>query len=160
MSRPIRFYVAVLPNADWNTLLGRYHQCEALGFDVAAVADHFVDWTNPPSPWFDLFTLAAAVAARTERIRILSCVAQIPLRGPAMCARQTLSVDQISNGRFELGLGIGLPIDPSYRMMGIPNWDNPERVARFTEYVEIVDSMLSNEVTSYSGKYYQIEEAV
>ena len=124
------------------------------------MADHFVDWSNPPSPWFDLWTHAAAVAARTSRITLSTCVAQIPLRNPAMCARQALSVDHISNGRLELGLGLGLTIDPSYAMMGIPNWDNKERVARFVEYVEIVDHLLSNEVTSYKGKFYEINEAV
>jgi alkanesulfonate monooxygenase SsuD/methylene tetrahydromethanopterin reductase-like flavin-dependent oxidoreductase (luciferase family) len=77
-----------------------------------------------------------------------------------MCARQALSVDHISNGRLELGLGLGLTIDPSYAMMGIPNWENKERVARFVEYVEIVDQLLSNEVTSYKGKFYEINGAV
>ena len=66
----------------------------------------------------------------------------------------------ISNGRFELGLGIGIPIDPSYEMIGIPNWTNKERVDRFPEYVEIVDQLLSNEVTTYEGKYHQINGAV
>ena len=160
MGHEVRFQVLILPNASWDELLGRYRKCEQLGFDLAGMADHFVDWTNPPSPWFDLWTLAAAVAVRTESIRLSTCVAQIPLRGPAMCARQALSVDNISKGRLELGLGLGLTSDPSYAMMGVPNWDNPERVARFTEYVEIVDRMLSNEVTSYSGKYYQVQEAI
>lgn len=160
MAHELRFQVLILPNADWNTLLGRYLRVEALGFDLAGMADHFVDWTNPPSPWFELWTLAAAAAARTSRLRLATCVAQIPLRDPAMFARQALSVEHISEGRIELGLGLGLTSDPSYHMMGIPNWDNKERVARFVEYVEIVDKLLSNEVTSYSGKFYQINEAV
>lgn len=160
MTHDLRFQAMLLPNAPWDTLLGRYQQCERLGFDIAGMADHFVDWTNPPSPWFDLWTLAAAVAARTDRIRLSTCVAQIPLRGPAMCARQALSVDHISNGRLELGLGLGLTSDPSYAMMGIPNWDNRERVARFTEYVEIVDRMLRDEVTSYRGNYYEVQDAI
>jgi alkanesulfonate monooxygenase SsuD/methylene tetrahydromethanopterin reductase-like flavin-dependent oxidoreductase (luciferase family) len=160
MTHELRFQVVVLPNTDWNTLLARFQRIEELGFDLVGMADHFVDWTNPPSPWFDLWTQAAAVAANTSRIRLCACVAQIPLRGPAMLARQALSVDHISNGRLELGLGLGLPIDPSYAMMGIPNWSNKERVARFGEYVEIVDGLLTNEVTSYKGKFYQIDQAV
>jgi len=160
MGFDIRFQVLTLPNTSWEALLERFQNIEKLGFDMAGMADHFVDWTNPPSPWFDLWTHAAAVAARTSRIILSTCVAQIPLRDPAMCARQALSVDNISNGRLELGLGLGLTIDPSYAMMGIPNWDNKERVARFVEYVEIVDQLMSNEVTSYKGKYYEINEAV
>jgi len=160
MAHELRFQVGVLPNSDWNTLLARFLLIEELGFDLVGMADHFVDWTNPPSPWFDLWTLAAAVAAKTSRLRLSTCVAQIPLRNPAMLARQALSVDHISNGRLELGLGLGLPIDPSYAMMGIPNWSNKERVARFGEYVEIVDGLLTNEVTSYKGKFYEVNEAV
>ena len=160
MAYALRFQVVVLPNTDWNALLARFLAIEELGFDLVGMADHFVDWTNPPSPWFDLWTQAAAVAANTDRIRLCACVAQIPLRNPAMLARQALSVDHISNGRLELGLGLGLPIDPSYAMMGIPNWSNKERVARFEEYVEIVDGLLTNEVTSYKGKFYQVDEAV
>ena len=160
MVHELRFQVVVLPNTDWDALLARFLAVEELGFDLVGLADHFVDWTNPPSPWFDLWTQAAAVAANTSRIRLSTCVAQIPLRNPAMLARQALSVDHISNGRLELGLGLGLPIDPSYAMMGIPNWSNKERVARFGEYVEIVDGLLTNEVTSYKGKFYQVDEAV
>lgn len=160
MAFDIRFQVLTLPNTSWEALLERFQTIEKLGFDIAGMADHFVDWTNPPSPWFDLWTHAAAVAASTSRIILSTCVAQIPLRDPAMCARQALSVDNISNGRLELGLGLGLTIDPSYAMMGIPNWDNRERVARFVEYVEIVDRLMSNEVTSYKGKFYEINEAV
>ncbi len=160
MAFDIRFQVLTLPNTSWEALLERFQNIENLGFDIAGMADHFVDWSNPPSPWFDLWTHAAAVAARTSRITLSTCVAQISLRDPAMCARQALSVDNISNGRLELGLGLGLTIDPSYAMMGIPNWDNKERVARFVEYVEIVDQLMSNEVTSYKGKFYEINEAV
>jgi alkanesulfonate monooxygenase SsuD/methylene tetrahydromethanopterin reductase-like flavin-dependent oxidoreductase (luciferase family) len=156
----LRFQVLTLPNAPWPELLGRFQRIEALGFDLAGMADHFVDWTNPPSPWFDLWTQAAAVAANTSRLRLSTCVAQIPLRNPAMLARQALSVEHISNGRIEVGLGLGLTSDPSYAMMGIPNWDNKERVARFKEYVEIVDGLLRNETTSYKGKFYEINEAV
>ncbi len=104
--------------------------------------------------------MLAAVAQATSRIRIAPCVAQIPLRNPALFARQALSVDHISKGRLELGLGLGLPIDPSYEMMGIPNWSNKERAARFKEYVEIVDRLLSNEVTTYKGQFYEVNGAV
>lgn len=160
MSHKLRFFVLILPNTSWDGLLARYQTVESLGFDMAGMADHFVDWTNPPSPWFELWTLAAAVAAKTSRLRLSTCVAQIPLREPAMFARQALAVDHISDGRLEVGLGLGLPIDPSYAMMGIPNWSNKERVARFSEYVEIVDRLLSDEVTSYKGRYYEVNEAV
>ena len=160
MRQDLRFQVLILPNLPWEQLLGRFTRVEQLGFDLAVTGDHFVDWTNPPSPWFELWTVLSAVAQSTSTIRIAPCVAQIPFRNPAFFARQALTVDHISNGRLEIGLGLGLPIDPSYDIMGIPNWSNPERAARFKEYVEIVDRLLSNEVTTYQGRFYQVNHAV
>lgn len=160
MTHELRFQVLVLPNASWSELVKRFKLIEDLGFDLVGTGDHFVDWTNPPSPWFESWTLLAAVARETTRVRIGPLVAQIPLREPAMFARQALAVDHLSNGRLELGLGIGLTIDPSYDMMGIPNWSVKERVVRFKEYVHIVDQLLSNEVTTYKGRFYEVKEAV
>ena len=160
MTSELRFQVLILPNLSWNELLSRFKFVEELGFDLAGTGDHFVDWTNPPSPWFEAWTQLAAVARETARIRISTHVAQIPLRNPAMFARQALTVDHLSNGRLELSLGVGLTTDPSYDMMGIPNWSAKERVARFKEYVEIVDQLLSNEVTTYKGRFYEVNEAV
>ena len=160
MNHELRFQVLTLPNVPWNEFLCRYKFIEELGFELAGTADHFVDWSNPPSSWFEQLTLLAAIARETTRIKLATCVTQIPLRNPAMLARQVRSLDHISNGRFELGLGVGLTIDPSYEIMGIPNWSAQERVARFKEYVEIVDQLLSNEVTTYKGRYYEVNNAV
>ncbi|MDH3715353.1 MAG: LLM class flavin-dependent oxidoreductase [Gammaproteobacteria bacterium] len=119
-----------LPNTSWDELLRRFQVIEDLGFDLAGTGDHFVDWSNPPRPWFDTWTFLAAVARETTRIRLAPYVAQIPLREPAMLARQALTLDHISGGRLDVGLGIGLEIDPSYDMMGIPDWSVKRYVAR------------------------------
>ena len=126
---------------------------EALGFDLVATADHFVDWRNPSIPWLEGWTVLAAAARETSRIKIATYVTQIPFRNPAMLARQALTVDQISQGRLIVGIGTGLVEDPAYDMIGIPNWSYAERVARLKEYVEIVDLMLTNETTTYRGAY-------
>jgi alkanesulfonate monooxygenase SsuD/methylene tetrahydromethanopterin reductase-like flavin-dependent oxidoreductase (luciferase family) len=160
VTRDLRFQVLVLPNAPWNETLSRFTYVEQLGFDLVTTADHFVDWKNPAVPWLEAWTVLAAVARETTRIRLATYVSQIPLRHPAVLARQALTVDQISGGRLEVGLGTGLTIDPAYDMIGIPNWEPKERVARFGEYVEIVDRLLSNERSSYDGRYYRIRDAV
>ena len=159
MTRDLRFQVLILPNASWTEVLSRFKYVEDLGFDLATTADHFVDWKNPAVPWFEAWTVLAAVARETARIRLATYVSQIPLRNPAVLARQALTVDHISGGRLEVGLGTGLAIDPAYDMIGIPNWEPKERVARFREYVEIVDRLLSNEKSSYEGSYYRVKDA-
>lgn len=160
MPHDLRFFTMILPNQPWPELLRRYRQLEQLGIDLAAFADHFVDWTGNKGPWFECFSLLTAVAAHTSRIRLGAYVAQIPLRNPALLAHQALTIDHVSNGRLELGLGLGLPSDPSYAMMGLPNWSNRERVARFPEYVQLVDRLLRDDVTTYHGQHYRADNAV
>jgi alkanesulfonate monooxygenase SsuD/methylene tetrahydromethanopterin reductase-like flavin-dependent oxidoreductase (luciferase family) len=160
MTHALRFQVLVLPNAPWDTVLARVRYVEDLGFDLVTTADHFVDWTNPGVPWLEAWTVLAAAARETTRIRLATYVSQIPLRHPALLARQALTVDHVSGGRLEVGLGTGLTIDPAYDMIGIPNWEPKERVERFGEYVEVVDRLLANERSSYEGRYYRIQNAM
>jgi alkanesulfonate monooxygenase SsuD/methylene tetrahydromethanopterin reductase-like flavin-dependent oxidoreductase (luciferase family) len=157
MAHALRFHVLILPNVGWAELKARFIRLEELGFEVGALPDHFVDWTNPVVPWFESWTSLAAIAQATSSIRLTTCVTQIPLRNPAMLARQVLTLDHVSNGRIELGLGTGLSIDPSYAMTGLPNWEPKERVDRFGEYVELVGRLLSQEVTTFEGRYYKVE---
>jgi alkanesulfonate monooxygenase SsuD/methylene tetrahydromethanopterin reductase-like flavin-dependent oxidoreductase (luciferase family) len=159
MPRELRFSVLVLPNVPWAEFLRRCREVEELGFDVIGLPDHLVDWAGSKPPWFELWALLSAVAMATTRVRLGPLVAQIPLRNPALFALQALTADHISGGRLEIGLGIGLEIDPAYRMMGIENWAAKERVDRFGEYVEIVDRLLSHEETTYQGHYYRVDGA-
>lgn len=141
-------------------VLQRFKRVEDLGFDLATTGDHFVDWNNPELPWLEAWTVLAAVARETSRIRLATYVTQVPFRNPALLARQAMTVDQISGGRLEVGLGTGLRIDPAYDMMGIENWEAKERVARLKEYTEIVALLLENESASFEGKYYTIKNAM
>lgn len=160
MVRPLRFPVLCLPNVSWDVLQERVVRLERLGIEVVGLPDHFVDWTNPPSPWFESWTALTGLAASTTSIRLASCVAQIPFRNPAMFARQALTLDHISRGRLEIGLGTGLVGDPSYAMIGIPDWESKERVARLVEYLEIVDRLLRDAVTSFEGDFYRVTGAI
>ena len=159
MPHSLRFSVLVLPNVPWAEFLRRCCQVEALGFDALGLADHLVDWAGGKGPWFELWTQLSAVAMATTRIRLATLVAQIPLRNPALLALQALTADHVSGGRLDLGIGTGLEIDPSYRMMGINNWTAKERVARFGEYVEVVKRLLSDDETTFDGRYYQVDAA-
>jgi alkanesulfonate monooxygenase SsuD/methylene tetrahydromethanopterin reductase-like flavin-dependent oxidoreductase (luciferase family) len=160
MPFPLRFHVLLLPNVDWAELKARVLWLEQLGVEVAALADHVVDWANPTVPWLETWTALPALAGATRTIRLSTVVTQIPLRNPAMLARQLFTLDHISRGRIELGLGTGLTIDPSSSMIGVPNWEPRERVERFGEYVELISRLFSQEVTTYQGHYYQTEGAV
>ena len=159
MAYPLRFHVMLLPNVGWAELRARVLRLEELGVEVAALADHVVDWANPTVPWFDTWTVLPALAEATRTIRLSTVVTQIPLRNPAMLARQLFTLDHVSNGRIELGLGTGLTSDPSSTMIGVPNWEPKERVERFGEYVDLIGRFLSDDVTTYHGRYYQVDGA-
>ena len=89
------------------------------GFRGGATGDHFCNWADPPSYWLEAYTALAGVAAATSTLRISTAVTQIPLRSPGVVAHQAITLDQVSGGRFELGLGTGLTIDPGTEMLGI-----------------------------------------
>jgi alkanesulfonate monooxygenase SsuD/methylene tetrahydromethanopterin reductase-like flavin-dependent oxidoreductase (luciferase family) len=160
LSHELRFGIAFLPDVPWDEFVRRFLYIEELGFDIAGFGDHFAHFFYPSQPWFEAWTLLSALATQTSKIRIGTLVTPIAWRNPAFLARQAMTVDHISNGRLELGLGSGVRSDRSYEMTGIPNWSPRERVARFSEYVEIVDQLLRNKVTNYEGQYYKVKEAV
>ena len=162
MRHQLRISVLISPNVPWAEFVRRCCHVEELGFDGVCFADHFTDYRGAKGargPWFEMWSLLSAVAMATTRIRLQTLVAQVPFRNPALFALQALTADHISIGRLDVGLGCGTQHDLSYQMMGIENWGAKERVARFGEYVQIVERLLSQEETSYRGRYYQVEAA-
>ncbi|MFW9844411.1 MAG: LLM class flavin-dependent oxidoreductase [Candidatus Thorarchaeota archaeon] len=158
----IRFGAVILQDFPYQELVKLWQKFDSLNFDSTWIADHFVNYAHPDSPWLDGWSTLAGLAASTSRIRIGTLVTSIPFRHPAVLARQAMTVDHISNGRLEIGIGAGAPgsIDPSYTMTGIENWSTEERVERLKEQVEIVDTLLSNIKSSYEGKYYQLKDVI
>jgi alkanesulfonate monooxygenase SsuD/methylene tetrahydromethanopterin reductase-like flavin-dependent oxidoreductase (luciferase family) len=159
MSQALRFSIISIQDQPWPTMVEQWKRIEGLGFDSLWIADHFVDPFNPRGNWLDGWTLLSALATQTTRIRVGTLVTNFIYRNPAMIAKQALTVDHISGGRLELGLGATTEIDPSHAMTGAAVWSPAERVGRFREVVAIVDGMLRNEVTTYTGRYYQVGEA-
>ncbi len=161
MEHKLRFVVGAIQDAPWPEMIARWQRVESMGLDGLMLADHFVNFAQPNAPWFEAWTLLAALATQTKTIRI-GLLTAIPWRNPAFLARQAMTVDHISNGRLDLGLGAGAPgaIDISYAMTGTPDWPAKERVERFREVVEIVDQLLRNPESSYVGQYYQLKGTI
>ncbi len=158
MPRPLRFGLCTDQNLPFPTLVEHWQRFEQLGFDSAWDCDHYVQPSRPTGPYFEGWTLLAGLAARTERIRIGVLVSCNTFRHPALLAKEAVTVDHISNGRLDVGLGAGW-YKPEHEQFGIPFPSNAELVVRFREAVEIVDRLLRDEVTTYEGRYYQLREA-
>lgn len=145
-------------NLTWEETVQRWKYFEQMGFDSVWDCDHFQQPSRPHGPYFEGWTLLAALAAQTSRIRIGVLVSCNTFRHPALLAKEAVTVDHISHGRLELGIGAGWYV-PEHSAFGIPFPDSAELVARFREAVQIVDLLLRQDVTTFAGDYYQITEA-
>jgi F420-dependent oxidoreductase-like protein len=155
----VRFGIVTDQNLPWPTLVERWRLFETLGFDSAWDCDHLVQPSRPTGPYFEAWTLLAGLAVRTERIRIGVLVSCNTFRHPALLAKEALTLDHLSNGRLDLGLGAGW-YEPEHRAFGLDFPPPAELVGRFGEAVEVVDSLLRNDSTTYHGRYYQLDEAL
>ena len=164
----MRFGIEVPQDAPFPDLVERWHRVEELGFDHLWVADHSADtrtdlsgdYRNLDATWFDGWTVLAVMAMETTHIRIGTLVSNPVLRPPALLAKEALTIDHLSEGRLELGIGTGIePLD--HATMGLDYWSPGERVARFSEYVEVVDGLLANPSRAYAfeGRFYRTREA-
>ncbi len=160
MNSALRFGIIQLQNRPWATLAKNCQIIESLGYDSFWVGDHFVNGHNLEEDWLDGWSVLTALAAQTHTIRIGALVTNIIYRNPAVLAKQALTVDHISQGRLNLGIGATSERDPSHRMTGVEVWKTAERVQRFREVIEIVDLMLRNETTTYQGRYYTVADAL
>jgi alkanesulfonate monooxygenase SsuD/methylene tetrahydromethanopterin reductase-like flavin-dependent oxidoreductase (luciferase family) len=152
--------VITIQNAPWNKLVERWKYIDNAEFDSLWVADHFAHWKMRSMIFFECWTTLCGMACKTSRIRIGTAVTNIGWRHPAWLTKQAITVDHMSNGRLDLGLGAGGSSDLEHSMTGIEKWSAREKVERFEEYVEIVDKLLCNPLISFHGKYYNLEEAI
>jgi alkanesulfonate monooxygenase SsuD/methylene tetrahydromethanopterin reductase-like flavin-dependent oxidoreductase (luciferase family) len=140
-----------------DALRGRWRDAEGAGFDVLWNCDTVVEPDRPRHTLFDGPATLTMMAADTRHIRVGTLVTSLYFRQPVTFAKAAVTVDHLSGGRVELALGVG---DPSAgAKAGGVDWPAGERVARFGEFVELVDLLLRQEVTTYRGRFYNCEEA-
>jgi len=148
------FGMYVPQNAPFPVLAERFRRAEQLGFDQVWVADHIRDHRGVDSPWYDGWLVLAALAQTTRTIRLGTLVSNPVLRPPALLARMAATLDQLSGGRLELGIGTGIARF-DHAAAGVPFWPMAERVKRFAEYVALVDRLLTEAPApvSVAGEY-------
>jgi alkanesulfonate monooxygenase SsuD/methylene tetrahydromethanopterin reductase-like flavin-dependent oxidoreductase (luciferase family) len=131
---------------------------EEVGFDSLWTGDNLRNPRDPAIPVHDGPTIIAGWAATTSRIRVGLLIANLVYRAPTVLAKQAVTLDHISGGRFELGIGSGLwPTD--HNMAGVPVWPARERSQRLAELVAAVERLLAGDVQESTGPYYQYSDA-
>jgi alkanesulfonate monooxygenase SsuD/methylene tetrahydromethanopterin reductase-like flavin-dependent oxidoreductase (luciferase family) len=144
---------------EWPELLQRVKLAEDLGFDGAWVFDHFKPlYGDPSGPCLEGWTLLAGLAANTSRIRLGTLVTGITYRHPSILATEAVTVDHISNGRLELGLGAAWN-EPEHREFGIPFPAIKERAERLEEGIEVMRTLMTRDGASFKGRHYQLDNA-
>jgi alkanesulfonate monooxygenase SsuD/methylene tetrahydromethanopterin reductase-like flavin-dependent oxidoreductase (luciferase family) len=149
----VRIGVSLVPNADDHESLARVAvAADRAGLDLIGIQDHPYQ-----RRFLDTWMLMATLLARTERITVFPDVANLPLRPPAMMAKAAASLDVMSGGRFELGLGAGAMWD-RVATMGGPRRSPGEGVDALSEAIDIIHLAWSGqESVSYEGRHYSVD---
>ncbi|CAB4610704.1 unannotated protein [freshwater metagenome] len=145
--------------AQWKTAVDIATLAEDLGYDSVWVYDHF---HNVPKPAhesvFECWTTIAAISQKTSRIRLGQMVGCNSYRNPGLLAKITSTVDVISDGRLDWGIGAGW-YESEYKGYGYEFAKPSDRIGMLRETVEIVKSMWTNAETTYDGKFYKMSRA-
>ena len=149
---PVQFGWFLVPDAaDPAGLLAEARLAERAGFDLVGIQDHPYQRRH-----LDTFSLLAALAAATERLGLFPDVANLPLRHPAMLAKAAASLDLLSGGRFELGLGAGSFWD-AIAAMGGPRRSPGEAVESLEEAIGLLRLLWSGERSArFEGRHYRV----
>jgi len=159
VTRPLRVGVQ-LPEVErevrWPELLDMARAIEDLGYDAIWVGEHLLyRWPDrePRGPW-EAWTLMSALAAVTSRVTIGPLVACTAFHNPALLAKQAVTIDEVAEGRFVLGLGAGWN-ETEFRAFGFP-FDH--RIARFEEAFTVIRALLRDGAIDFDGTYYQARD--
>ena len=149
----------------WSAVRGCALAAERSGFSSVWISDHlFLDWgkyggPSTPQASLECWTTMAALAAATSSLRVGSLTLCNDLRNPALLAKMAASLDRLSGGRLDIGLGAGW-YEPEYRAAGIEFSSAGTRIRRLGEAVEILSRLLAGEELTFDGEHYQVQEAI
>ena len=144
----------------WERTVAVARQAERLGFESVWVFDHFQTEPDPTDELtFESFTTLAALAASTERVRLGQVVICTAYRNPALTAKMIGTLDVISGGRMELGIGAGWKED-EWRAYGYGFPDTKTRLATLADHLEIITRMLGPGHATFAGTYASVTDAI
>lgn len=137
-----------------------WRSAEALGLDWASVFDHFLPiQTDPAGPCFEGLTLLSAMAAHTERLRVGMIVLGVTYRHPAVLAKEAATIDHVSGGRLELGLGAAW-YELEHEQYGIPFPPIGRRMDMLDEACHVLRGLWTNERTTFAGEHFRLTDAL
>ncbi len=156
----MRFGIQTGPqHVAWPELVDVWQLADAVGFDTAWTFDHFFPiMSDPTGPQFEGWITLTALAMKTERVRVGTLVTGITYRHPAVLAKMGASLDVITGGRLEMGLGAAW-FELEHQAYGIEFQPTAERIRRLDETCEIIKRLWTQPVTDFEGRYYRLQQA-
>lgn len=136
-------------------LVARARAAEAAGFVGMTGMDHLAPPLAEDQPMFDAIVTTTWLAAHTDRLKLGSLVLCDGFRLPTMLARQAVSIDHASGGRFELGIGAG-SVPDEFARFGVGSAEPRERVARLRETLEVLRALWAGDVVDYAGEHHHL----
>lgn len=155
---PLRFGIVLGQRAAWPELAERAREVDELGFDSLYVVDHFYGLRDVMDPTHEAYTILAGFALITTRVRLGVMVCGNTYRNPAFLLKQAVTVDHMSGGRVDFGVGAGW-LEREHEAYGFPFPSARDRVAMFAEALEIWELLQQEERTTYDGQFYQFLDA-
>jgi F420-dependent oxidoreductase-like protein len=155
-ARPIRFG-ALLRQADnrWASIAESARIADDLGFDALHFIDHLLAIPDPAGDILESWTTMTACAALTRRVRVGANVLCNAFRSPALLAKMTATLDVISGGRLELGIGAGWH-EPEFHAYGFPFPSPGVRIAQLAEAVTLIQRLWTGERVDFEGRFYRV----
>jgi F420-dependent oxidoreductase-like protein len=145
--------------ASYAQLLSVTRAAEDAGFDAVFRSDHLLSIGAPPGPALEAWTTLAGLARDTQRIRLGTLVTPMTFRHPSVLAREVVTVDELSGGRLEVGVGTGW-FESEHHALGIPFPPQRERTERLEEAVEVMTLLWRGEPVSFEGRHYRLDNAL
>jgi alkanesulfonate monooxygenase SsuD/methylene tetrahydromethanopterin reductase-like flavin-dependent oxidoreductase (luciferase family) len=142
----------------FDQLVDRARTAEAAGFDGMTGMDHLVPPMADDQPMFEAIVTTTWLAAHTERLQLGSLVLCDAFRHPAVLARQAVSIDHASGGRYELGIGWG-SVPEELATFGVGSTEARDRVERLRETLEVLRALWAGETIDYDGCYHRFSGA-
>lgn len=133
-------------------------ECERQGFDSVWISDHLQDIGSPASSYLECWTLLSALAEATSRIRLGSIVICNLFRPPSLMAKMAATLDNVSKGRVEFGIGAGW-YEPECTSHGIVFPKASTRIEQLEESLEVMKKLWTEQRTTYNGKFFSLREA-
>ncbi|TME21417.1 MAG: LLM class F420-dependent oxidoreductase [Chloroflexi bacterium] len=160
MTKAMRFGIQTGPqHVSWGELVDIWQVADGLKFDTAWTFDHFFPiMSDPKGSQLEGWVALTALAMKTQQVRVGTLVTGITYREPAVLAKMGATLDVITGGRLEMGLGAAW-FQGEHEALGIPFPPVAERIKRLGEACEVIRRMWTEDVATFDGQYYQLKEA-